>query len=107
MKIQVDGKEYRIGFAYNIAMRTTTAFIRDETNNLEWKEYAVASEKDQFNHKVGRKIALSRAFDRMFGVIRDERHNPTPDSLTQLQLKREFTPKVWEALAKRGMKLIK
>ncbi len=106
MRINVDGTDFLVGFKYNLAMRTTMAYIKVKDSDFEWHEYAVASDKDQFNRKVGRKIALSRALDRMFDVKRDPRtHNPTFDSLPGLQLKRDFSPKLWVALMQRGMKL--
>ena len=51
-------------FYYDIAYHKTTINLRD-LNGMEWYGVAKCSKKDQYNRKLGNKIALRRAVKNM------------------------------------------
>ena len=65
-KIEHKGKEYRVGYYHKIiednkkVRATTTAFIKDDDDNVIVKGIANCSIKDQFSKKMGRRIAKGR-----------------------------------------------
>jgi len=99
MKVELEnGKLLDIGFSYYPEERTTVAYVVDPQTGDEWKEYAIASKQDQFNRKVGRKLALGRALQHMYPT------NYEDDSI-DVAANKAARKLVWNALVKRGMKL--
>jgi hypothetical protein len=80
--------EVDIYFQYNIPAGITKAYIFDTVNNIEYEGMALCGNDDQFNKKIGRKIALARLFEEF------------PVAWPQ-----ELRKDIWETLKDRGMKL--
>lgn len=62
-QVTVDGKRYRVIFAYakvDDGRIATGAFIRNEENAVIHFSDAVCSKKDNFSKEKGRKLALAR-----------------------------------------------
>ena len=91
MKIKVDEKQFDIWFRYNTFGKQvhTTAHLKDIEANTELTGWAICSTEDQFNRKVGRKLALKRLF---------EYYYPGLDNA-------QFRTNIWSALKNRGMRL--
>ena len=90
MKIQVFGKNYRVGFNYILDKRLTVAYIEDLDDNVLFQSVAILSKKDQFNKKIGRKVALAKVLKSYFSGYD----------------KKLFRTELWAKLQERGMRIV-
>jgi hypothetical protein len=90
MKIQVFGKNYKVGFSYVLDKRMTVAYIEDLDDHVLFESVAVLSKKDQFNKKIGRKVALARVLKSYFSGYDNK----------------PFRTELWTKLQERGMRVV-
>jgi len=90
MKVTIQGKPYKVGFAYEPEKKLTYAFIEDLEHSILFQNVAILGKKDQFNKKIGRKVALAKVLKSHFGGYENK----------------SFRTELWNSLKNKGMKIV-
>ena len=107
MKVTLsDGRELLVSFMYERDYGETTAILK--FGEMEIKQNAWVSSKDQYKRKIGRKIALARVLQRIFPStdmkIVDSSKVPVDMISYEDKLNnKKWRTEIWSALFKRGM----